>query len=126
MDTENKVYRELQIFLDTLPGGFSATESGSDIRLLKYMFTPEEAGIAMHLTMKPEPVKQIHDRVKKSGIPISIEELQLILDKMLYKGTLRPYYEGYDETYYRAPILPPEVCLVFSLMINLPRSLLVS
>jgi len=103
MDTENKVYRDLQKFLDTLPGGFSATESGSDIRLLKYLFTPKEAKIAMHLSMKPETAKQIHNRIKKSGIPISIEVLQRILDQMLYKGTLRPYYEGYDETHYRAP-----------------------
>lgn len=102
MDTENKVYRDLQKFLDTLPGGFPATKSGSDIRLLKYLFTPEEAKIAMCLTVKPESAKQIHNRANKSGIPISIKELQRILDQMLYKGILRPYYEGYKETYYRA------------------------
>jgi electron transport complex protein RnfB len=103
MDTENKVYRELQKFLDTMPGGFSAMESGSDIRLLKYLFTPEEAKVAMYLTMKPERAKEIHDRIKKSGSSLSLKELKRILDKMLYKGILRPYYEGYDETHYRAP-----------------------
>lgn len=103
MDTEYKIYRDLQKFLDTLPGGFSATKSGSDIRLLKYLFTPEEARVAIHLSMNPEPAKQIHNRVKKSGISISIKELQRILNQMLYKGTLRPYYAGYDETHYRAP-----------------------
>lgn len=103
MDSENKVYRELQEFLDTLPGGFSATESGSDIRLLKHLFTPEEARVAVYLSMKPEPVGQIHRRITESGLPFSLEELQRILDRMLYQGTLRPYYEGYDETHYRAP-----------------------
>lgn len=103
MDTESQVYRDLQKFLDTLPGGFSATKSGSDIRLLKYLFTPEEAKVAMHLSMKPETAKQIHNRVKKSGPSIAMKDLQRILDQMLYKGTLRPYYEGYDETHYRAP-----------------------
>jgi electron transport complex protein RnfB len=102
MDTENKVYRDLQKFLDTLPGGFSATESGSDIRLLKYLFTPEEARVALCLSMKPETAKQVHNRVKKSGAPISLEELKRILGRMLYKGILRPYYEGYTETHYRA------------------------
>jgi electron transport complex protein RnfB len=102
MDTENKIYRDLQKFLDTLPGGFAATESGSDIRLLKYLFTPEEARVAMHLTTKPETARQIQNRIKKSGSPISLKELQRILDRMLYKGTLRPHYEGYDETHYRA------------------------
>lgn len=103
MDNENKVYRDLQKFLNTLPGGFTATESGSDIRLLKYLFTPEEARVAMHLSIKPETAKQIHNRIKKSGYDISIKELKRILDRMLYIGTLRPYYEGYDETHYRAP-----------------------
>ncbi len=100
---ENKVYRDLQRYLDTLPGGFQATESGSDIRLLKHLFTPEEARIAMYLTMKPEPIKHIYSRIKKSGISVSIEELQRILDQMLQKGTLMPRYEGYTETHYCCP-----------------------
>lgn len=100
MISEDQVYRELQKFLDKLPGGFQATESGSDIRLLKYFFTPEEARVAVHLTMKPEPVKVIYDRVKDSGMSVSIEELQGILDSMLRKGTLMPHYEGYTETHY--------------------------
>ena len=103
MDTEDKLYRDLQVFLDTLPGGFLATESGSDIRLLKCLFAPEEAKVAMHLSMKPETVKQIYYRIEKSGTPVSMEELQRILDRMLYRGTLRAYYEGYDETHYKAP-----------------------
>ena len=103
MNNDDKLYRDLQQFLDTLPGGFAATESGSDIRLLKYLFTPDEARIAMYLSMKPETVQQIHERINASGTSMSIKELQKILDRMLYKGTLRPYYEGYDETHYRAP-----------------------
>jgi NAD-dependent dihydropyrimidine dehydrogenase PreA subunit len=103
MDKENKVYRDLQKFLDTLPGGFRATESGADIRLLEYLFTPEEARVAVYLTSKPETAKKIHLRAKKSGSSLSFRELQRILDRMLYKGTLRPYYEGYAETHYRAP-----------------------
>jgi electron transport complex protein RnfB len=103
MDTESKVYRDLQKFLDTLPGGFAATNSGSDIRLLKYLFTPEEARVAMHLSIKPESAKQIHKRIRKSGTSVSLKALQRILGQMLYKGTVRPYYEGYGETHYRAP-----------------------
>jgi NAD-dependent dihydropyrimidine dehydrogenase PreA subunit len=103
MNTENKIYRDLQKFLDTLPGGFAATDSGSDIRLLQYLFTPEEARVALHLSAKPETTSQIYKRMTKSGTAISLKQLQKILDRMLYKGTLRPYYEGYQETHYRAP-----------------------
>lgn len=101
MVSEDQVYRDLRKFLETVPaGGFSATESGSDIRLLKRLFTLEEAKIAPFLTRKPEPIKTVYDRVTKSGMSISIEELRRVLDSMLRKGLLRPYYEGYDETYY--------------------------
>jgi electron transport complex protein RnfB len=102
MDNETKVYRDLQRFLDTLPGGFSATESGSDIRLLKYLFTPEEARVAVHLTIKPQTARQVQYRLRKSGISISVNKLEEILNRMLFKGTLRPYYEGYAQTYYGA------------------------
>lgn len=103
MDIEKKLYRDLQKYLNTLPGGFAATESGSDIRLLQYLFTPEEARVAISLTMKPETARQIHERIKKSRMDISLEKLQEILAQMLYRGILRPYYEGYNETHYRAP-----------------------
>src|SRR4030042_4296731 len=103
MNTGKKVYRNLQQFLDTLPGGFAATESGSDIRLLKSLFTPEEAKIAVHLTRKPQTVKQVQYRLRKSGMSISIKELKEILDRMLRRGTLRPYYEGNAQTRYSAP-----------------------
>ena len=103
MISENKVYRELQRYLDELPGGFQKTESGSDIRLLKRLFTPEEARVAIHLSMKPEPIKTIFTRVKKVEMSISIEELRQILEQMLRKGTLMPHYEGYDEIHYCCP-----------------------
>jgi electron transport complex protein RnfB len=103
MDTKDQVYRDLQKFLDTLPGGFSAAKSGSDIRLLKCLFTPEEARVAVNLSMEPEPARRIYRRVKESGMSISFKELQRILEQMLRRGTLRPYYQGYEETHYRAP-----------------------
>jgi electron transport complex protein RnfB len=102
MNNETKIYRDLQKFLDTLPGGFSATESGSDIRLLKYLFTAEEARVAVHLTIKPQTAKQVQYRLRKNGISMSVAKLEEILDRMLCKGTLRPYYKGYTQTHYGA------------------------
>jgi electron transport complex protein RnfB len=98
--SEGQIYRNLQEFLDKLPGGFPSTESGSDINLLKYLFTPEEASVAVHLSMDPEPANVICDRINSIGISISLDELQKILDSMLRKGTLMPRYEGYSETHY--------------------------
>ena len=100
MDTESKVYRDLQKHLDRMPSGFTAVESGLDIKLLKHLFTPEEARAAVQLSMKPEPIERIYKRVRKSGMNVSIEELQKILDEMLRKGTLVPSEEGYGEKHY--------------------------
>lgn len=102
MDTESRVYRDLQKHLDRGPSGFPAAESGADIRLLKHLLTPEEARIATQLsTIKLESVKTIYKRVKKSGMSISIEELQQKLDHMVYKGTVLAYREGYKEKHYK-------------------------
>jgi electron transport complex protein RnfB len=101
MDADDQVYRDLQKFLEAKSaGGFTATKSGADIRLLKMLFTPQEAKIATFFTLKPEPIKTIHERVKKSGMSISIEELRRIVDNMEKKACIRPYFEGYDETHY--------------------------
>jgi ferredoxin len=69
---------------------------------LKRFFTPEEAKIAMQIsTFKPEPIKNIYQHVKQAGMSMSIEELQKILDRMVYKGTLLACYQGYKEKHYK-------------------------
>ena len=70
MNAENRVYRDLQRHLDRMPGGFPEVESGLDIKLLRRFFTPEEAEMALHLSMKPEPLKRIYGRVKHTGISV--------------------------------------------------------
>jgi electron transport complex protein RnfB len=98
MDNESRVYRDLQRYLDRLPGGFPEVESGLDISLLKRFFTPEEATLAVQLSMKPEPLERIYSRVRKNGM--SLEELRQMLDRMMRKGTILTHEEGYDETHY--------------------------
>jgi len=40
-------YRRLARHLDTLPGGFPATDTGVHLRILRRLFTPEEASLAV-------------------------------------------------------------------------------
>jgi len=47
------VYTRLREFLDKLPGGFPATDTGVEIRILKKLFAPDDAEFVMKL--KPEP-----------------------------------------------------------------------
>ena len=100
MDTKSRIYRDLQKHLDRLPISYPATESGVEIRILKHLFTPEEAKIATQLSMIPEPLKRIYNRIKKSGM--SIEELQQLLDQMAYKGTILASKEGDEKRYSNA------------------------
>ena len=79
-------YRELQQHLDTFAIGFPATESGSDIRVLKHLFTPEEAKLATRLSEKYETVDAIYERAK--DLVGSPSELKTILDNLVSKGSI--------------------------------------
>jgi ferredoxin len=57
------VYKALAQHLDTLPGGYPATESGIELRILKRLFTPDEAEIAVNLSMRPESAGAIARRI---------------------------------------------------------------
>lgn len=86
MDTEDDLYRQLQRHLDRMPVGYPAAESGADIRVLKHLFSPEEAKVALHLSAVPEPLGRIYRRVRKTGM--SIEGLEQTLDRMVQNGTI--------------------------------------
>ena len=83
---DSKVYRKLQQKLDKLPIAFPATESGVEIRILKHLFTPEQAQIALSLSFIPEPAAVIQKRLKKK-YPV-IAELEKILDQMSEQGSI--------------------------------------
>jgi len=102
MVQEEQVYRDLQKYLDRMPISYPETESGVEIRILKHLFTPEEAGIALQLSMIPEPVERIHKRLKKSGM--SVEQLQKILDHLVYKGSIYGTEEDGKKVYGSLPL----------------------
>jgi len=79
-------YRKLQQRLDTLPIGFPATKSGVELRILKALFTPKEAEIAVKMSFIPESVEKIYRRVKK--IVASKNELKEVLDGMYHNGAI--------------------------------------
>jgi len=102
-DLRADIYRKLQQHLDTLPIGYPATESGVEIRILKFLFTPEEAEIALNMRFIPEPIKNIYRRVKKFGV--KFEQLEELLEIMFTKGGIRRVLlkkeDGTDEILYQ-------------------------
>jgi Na+-translocating ferredoxin:NAD+ oxidoreductase subunit B len=82
-------YHLLREFLDRYPLGFPATASGVEIAILKKLFTPEEAEIAVLLSPVPEEAKQIAGRAGRG-----IEDLDAKLDAMSHKGLV---FRGHRE-----------------------------
>lgn len=80
---EEQSYQQLAEHLDRLPGGFPPSETGSELRRLKGLFTPEEAELATHLTLEREDAAIIAGR---AGLP-SVEAEQL-LSAMAHKGLI--------------------------------------
>ena len=76
-------FHKLAKVLDTLPNGFPATDSGVEIKILKKIFTSEEADLFCDLRLTYETAQQIAER---TGRPI--EGLEEMLIQMGEKGEL--------------------------------------
>jgi Pyruvate/2-oxoacid:ferredoxin oxidoreductase delta subunit len=100
---DDALYRALQVHLDKTPMGFPPAESGADIRLLKHLFTPEEARIATYLTYSTYAVDDL-DTIYRRMEPTdtSIEALEEVLDGMASKGLLYFKSEGGKKFYNNA------------------------
>lgn len=59
------IYQQLARHLDDLPGGFPPTESGVELRILRRLFTPEQAELALRLTLIPEEPRVV---ARRAGI----------------------------------------------------------
>ncbi|MFX0177488.1 MAG: 4Fe-4S dicluster domain-containing protein [Candidatus Hodarchaeota archaeon] len=105
-NSKEDVYRKLQQHIDTFPVGFPATKSGVEIRLLKQLFTPEEAKIASKLKFSYEnfeSLESIHKCLSSLGIKYTIDELENHLDNMAKKGAIK-HLEKDNKKLYSAAI----------------------
>jgi ferredoxin len=77
------IYEALAKHLDNLPGGFPATESGIELRILKRLFSPQEAELATCLSLMPEPVTVIAQRTGREKAALAS-----MLEQMARKGLI--------------------------------------
>ena len=59
---DDKIYTRLAERLDQIPNGFARAASGSHLRLLAKLFTPDEARLATAMRLTPEPSEEIAQR----------------------------------------------------------------
>jgi Pyruvate/2-oxoacid:ferredoxin oxidoreductase delta subunit len=89
------VYDRLAQHLDNLPSGYPRTESGVELRILRHLFTPEDAELALHLTLLPEPARVVARRAR-----IPVEEAARRLEEMDRRGLIYTYRrEGREPEY---------------------------
>ena len=103
MSPTNDVYRKLQKHLHKMPQGYPATKTGVEIRLLKSIFTPEQAKVATHLDYKPKTLDQIYETAK-SDIG-SKEELKQVLDETVSNGGITRKKRDGKEQYATLPFV---------------------
>ncbi len=77
------VYKRLAKRLDELPGGFPATESGVELKILEKIYSPEEAETTLKMRSVPETVEQVAERLGKP-----VPAMQEILDNLHEKGQI--------------------------------------
>lgn len=77
------IYKKLARHLDNLPSGFPSTETGVELRILRRLFSPEEAELAVKLTLIPEESNVIARRAK-----LTKDEASRRLEEMARKGLI--------------------------------------
>ena len=77
----NPAYHALAKHLDSYPHGFPATKSGIELELLAYLFTPEEAQLALSMNLQYRPLTEIAIRAG-----ISRHTCQTLVLNMAKKG----------------------------------------
>jgi electron transport complex protein RnfB len=79
----DQIFERLAEALDRLPNGFPRTSSNVEIKLLKKIFSPEEALLASQLSRSMESVDAIAKRAERS-----VEEVETKLREMAERGLL--------------------------------------
>jgi hypothetical protein len=98
MDTD--IYEQLAKKLDELPEGFPATEKGVELKILREIFTPDEAEMALKMQPVPETAEEIAQRLEE---PIS--KMRPLLDGMAKKGQIASSKMEGRQVYRLAPFV---------------------
>jgi Pyruvate/2-oxoacid:ferredoxin oxidoreductase delta subunit len=94
------VYKRLAKKLDRLPQGFPPTPDGIEIRILRKVFTPEDARVALKLDLVPAPAARI---AKRLGLPA--DAARATLDRMARQGQILSHTSQGVQHYGLAPFV---------------------
>jgi Pyruvate/2-oxoacid:ferredoxin oxidoreductase delta subunit len=103
LEKNEKVYVDLQRHIDSQAIGFPATKKGTELRILKQIFSPSEAEIAACLTYKLEPLEAVFARA--GNLVASPEKLAEILDAIENKGGIELEIRDGKKFYRNVPLV---------------------
>jgi electron transport complex protein RnfB len=96
----DEAYDQLADALNKLPNGFPRTPSNVEMLLLKKIFSPEEASLAIKLSGSLEPVDVVAER-----LGLSVEETRARLMEMVKRGLLWFDKQGGKPRFRLAPFI---------------------
>ena len=99
-EMDDVVYENLAEALNKLPNGFPRTRSNVEIRILKRMFTAQEADLASRMSREKETAETVAERMG-----LTPEEAESRLRGMAKKGLLWHYEEGGKDLVRLAPFI---------------------
>jgi ferredoxin len=82
------VYRKLQQHLNRMPVGFPRTHNGVEIRILRRLFTPRQAEIALSMDSRLAPLVEIRRRARESSSVDRSSEIEAELKEMARQGAV--------------------------------------
>ncbi|MHA1959114.1 MAG: ATP-binding protein [Candidatus Thorarchaeota archaeon] len=87
-------YMQLAATLDKMPNGFTHIEDGTHLRVLEWIFTPDEADLASRMKARGETVEEMSARLE-----IPLEGLVERLEAMSTKGQIRAWSSSTGRRY---------------------------
>jgi Fe-S-cluster-containing hydrogenase component 2 len=99
---DDDLYRALQRHLDRMPVPYPATQSGVELSLLRRLFSPDDARLALLLSMIPEPLVTIR---RRAGRTMTAAALGAALDGMAERGLIQRVPAKKGALYGKAPLV---------------------
>jgi electron transport complex protein RnfB len=96
VEMSDDVYERLATALDNLANGFPRTESGAELRILRSVFTPDEAEVAAALTGRPAAADEV---ARRAGLDAAAT--RDTLERLAARGVIWSNRRGVEGQGYR-------------------------
>jgi ferredoxin len=91
-------YVRLAEVLDKIPNSFLQIEDGTHLRILEWIFTPEEAELASNMRLRGETIEEMAARLERDA-----DNLEPLLETMAEKGQIRAWNSSTGRRYCLIP-----------------------